>query len=225
MTKTSQITFDFDHRPAMGWEDFLVAPCNEVAVDMIDRWPDWPAPAICMYGPPGCGKSHLAQVFCARSGGVLLSAAAFDTTELDALLAKGVSWAVEDADRGIDETRLFHFYNMIAERGGHLLLTAGAPPSRWSIALDDLRSRLVSLPALAVGAPDEGLIGAVLVKQFADRQLRVEQDVITYLVMHMERSFEAARRVAAALDAAALAGRRRITVPLARDVLRDEKLG
>ena len=225
MTSTSQITFEFDHRPAMGWEDFLVATCNEVAVDMIDRWPDWPAPAICMYGPPGCGKTHLAQVFCVRSGGTLITAPEFGSAALDALLAKGATWAIEDADRGIDETKLFHFYNMIAERGGHLLLTAGAPPARWTIALDDLRSRLVSLPALAVGAPDEGLIGAVLVKQFADRQLRVEQDVITYLVMHMERSFEAARRIAAALDTAALVGRRRITVPLARDVLRDEKLG
>lgn len=225
MTTTSQITFEFDHRPAMGWEDFLVASCNEAAVDMIDRWPDWPAAAICMYGPPGCGKTHLAQVFCAHSGGALLTASAFGAMELDALLAKGVTWAIEDADRGVDETKLFHFYNMIAERNGHLLLTAGAPPARWTVELVDLRSRLTALPALAVGAPDEGLIGAVLVKQFADRQLRVEQDVITYLVMHMERSFEAARQVAAALDTAALAGRRRITVPLARDVLRDENLG
>ncbi|MDH3701094.1 MAG: DnaA/Hda family protein [Alphaproteobacteria bacterium] len=225
MTTTSQITFEFDHRPAMGWEDFLVASCNEAAVDMIDRWPDWPAPAVCMYGPPGCGKTHLAQVFCARSGGALVAASAFGAMELDALLAKGVTWAIEDADRGVDETKLFHFYNLIAERNGHLLLTAESPPARWTVELEDLRSRLTALPALAVGAPDEGLIGAVLVKQFADRQLRVEQDVITYLVMHMERSFEAARRVAAALDTAALVGRRRITVPLARDVLRDENLG
>ncbi len=225
MTTSSQITFEFDHRPAMGWEDFLVANCNEAAVDMIDRWPDWPSPGICLYGPPGCGKTHLTQVFCAHSGGFLLDASVFNTMELDALLAKGVTWAVEDADRGIDETKLFHFYNMIAERGGHLLLTAGAPPARWTLTLDDLRSRLVAIPALAVGAPDEGLIGAVLVKLFADRQLRVEQEVITYLVMHMERSFEAARRVAAALDAAALAGGRRVTVPLARDVLHDENLG
>ena len=225
MTTTSQITFEFDHRPAMGWEDFLVASCNEAAVDMIDRWPDWPAPAMCMYGPPGCGKTHLAQVFCARSGAGLLTASAFGAMELDALLAKGVTWAIEDADRGVDETKLFHFYNMIAERNGHLLLTAGSPPARWTVELEDLRSRLTALPALAVSAPDEGLIGAVLVKQFADRQLRVEQDVITYLVMHMERSFEAARRVAAALDTAALVGRRRVTVPLARDVLRDENLG
>ncbi|MCH7887842.1 MAG: hypothetical protein IIA00_01030 [Proteobacteria bacterium] len=72
---------------------------------------------------------------------------------------------------------------------------------------------------MAVGAPDDALIGAILIKLFGDRQLRVDGGVVTFLLARMERSFDAARRVVAALDAAALAARRDITVPLARDVL------
>ena len=91
------------------------------------------------------------------------------------------------------------------------------------MSLADLRSRLVAAPAVAIGAPDDGLVGALLIKLFADRQLRVGDGVVEYLLARMERSFEAARILVAALDDAALAGRRNITVPLARQVLGHDK--
>ena len=58
-----------------------------------------------------------------------------------------------------------------------------------------------------------------MVKQFADRQVRVDPYVLTFLLARMERSFSEASRLVAALDRAALAEKRRITVPLARRVL------
>jgi chromosomal replication initiation ATPase DnaA len=85
--------------------------------------------------------------------------------------------------------------------------------------LPDLRSRLAAAPAVAVAAPDDALLAALLVKLFADRQLGVSREVVLFLVRHMERSFEAARRLVADLDAAALRDHRGITVPLARSVL------
>ena len=85
--------------------------------------------------------------------------------------------------------------------------------------LPDLRSRLAASPAVGVGVPDDALIGAVLVKMFSDRQLQVNQDVITYLLARMERSFAAARRIVAVLDTKALAAKRRITIPFAAHVL------
>jgi chromosomal replication initiation ATPase DnaA len=61
---------------------------------------------------------------------------------------------------------------------------------------------------------------AVLVKLFTDRQLRVEPELVAYLVARLDRSFAAASAAVAALDQAALAARRAPTIPLARDVLR-----
>jgi chromosomal replication initiation ATPase DnaA len=114
-----------------------------------------------------------------------------------------------------------HLYNVAAEAGGQLLITAATPPARWSLSLADLRSRLVAAPAVAIGPPDDGLIAALLIKLFDDRQLRVSDGVVEFLLARMERSFEAARRLVTALDEAALANRRNITVPLARQVLDD----
>jgi chromosomal replication initiation ATPase DnaA len=82
-----------------------------------------------------------------------------------------------------------------------------------------LRSRLLASPAVAVEPPDDALLSAVLVKLFADRQLRVSEDVINYLLLRLERSFAAAQEIVAALDRAALADQRAVTVPLARETL------
>ena len=215
----SQLALDFGDRAALGADDFLVAPCNRDAVLWIDRWPAWPAPALVVHGPPGCGKTHLAHVWRARSGARMLAADRLAHETPGELIADTRCAVVECADATSGEQALVHLYNVVAERGGHLLLTATAPPLQWGIALPDLRSRIVAAPAVAIGAPDDALIAAVMGKLFGDRQLRVDDEVVAFLLARMERSFDAARRLVAALDSAALAGARNITVPLARQVL------
>lgn len=214
----TQLPLDFGFRPALGRADFLVAACNEAAVAWLDRWPRWPAPALALWGPAGSGKTHLAEVWRARSAAVLIDAGALTPARVPDLLGAAAAAAIDDADRA-DEEALLHLYNLLAERQGHLLLVAREPPSRWHIALPDLRSRLLASPAVAVQPPDEALLGALLVKLFADRQLTVGEDVIAYLLVQLDRSFSATQDLVAALDAASLSDRRAITVPLARQVL------
>jgi chromosomal replication initiation ATPase DnaA len=219
----AQLALDLGHRPALGRDDFLVADCNRAAVAWLDRWPDWPAGGLAIVGPAGCGKSHLTSVWRATSGAVLLTPADLDRANPVMLLDGAAACVFDDADDGIAgtprERLLLHLYNHLREMRGQLLLTGRTPPARWPVGLADLSSRLAALPAVTVGMPDESLIAAVLVKLFADRQLRVGQDVITFLVARIERSFEAARQIVAAIDEAALAGGRAVTVKLVRDVL------
>ena len=99
------------------------------------------------------------------------------------------------------------------------MLVAEALPAHWKIALPDLASRLRAAPAVAVAPPDYELLGSIILKQLADRQLHAAPGVVHYLVSHMERSAEEARRVVAALDRRALAERREIDRRLAADVL------
>ena len=214
---SEQLALEFEPRTALGADDFLVAPCNQDAVAWLDRWPDWPA--LTIHGPAGCGKTHMAHVWRARSGARIVGPA-----EIAGLIAPGggTCWIVDDVSASLDERTFLHFFNMVAEGGGHLLMTARTAPARWPIALADLRSRLVAAPAVAVGRPDDGLIGAVLAKLFADRQLSVGAEVLSYLLARMERSFAAAHALVATLDRHALAARRAITIPLAREVM--EKL-
>jgi len=218
-----QLVFDFGHRPSLSGDDFIVASCNTDAVAWIDAWPNWPAPALVLHGPPGGGKSHLASVWRARAGALEIAAAAVNAAEIADALGTAQAALVEDADTHAGEEAfargLFHLYNMLAERRGHLLLTARLPVTQWPLALADLRSRLQAAQAAAIELPDEALTAALLVKLFVDRQLTVGDEVLAYLLPRMERSFDAARSLVAALDAAALDAKRNVSVPLVGEVL------
>ncbi len=219
-----QLPLEFDHRPALSDEDFLIAPCNREAVAWLDRWPQWPTPVLAIHGPPGCGKTHLARVFMARSGARAVSPESLLADDPPALLEGVAACLVEDAERHLSapfEEALLHLYNTARETGRHVMLTAHRPPGRWPIALRDLSSRLNAATVVGIGPPDDNLIAAVLVKLFADRQLRVDDGVIAYILARMERSFGTARKMVAAIDTEALSRQRKITVPLVRDVLAD----
>src|SRR5690348_17938726 len=102
----TQLILDLGHRPALAEADFLVAPCNQSAVQWLDRWPDWPAPALTLYGPAGCGKTHLARVFAARSEAPIVEADRLATEVVPQLLGRARACVVDDADRDRKSTRL-----------------------------------------------------------------------------------------------------------------------
>jgi chromosomal replication initiation ATPase DnaA len=215
----SQIAFDFSRRTANGRSDFLVSDSNRLAVGWIDRWPAWPAPALVLHGPPGCGKTHLAHIWCERAAAAFVAGPTLNEASPSGILATEIHRiAVDDADC-VTERILLHLYNCCLERGGYLLATAARPPGPWDIGLPDLRSRLLAAAVAGIDEPDDELLAGVLVKHFADRQLRVRPALIAYLIGRIERSFAAAAAIVAALDAAALADRCPIGLPLARKVL------
>lgn len=220
---TAQLTFNLPVRNAMGAEDFIVTASNQDAVALLDKWPDWPARTLVLTGAVGSGKTHLAQVWAQRSGAPVIAAPSLPE-KLEALLQLQAV-IVDDGDtlfgNSAGEQALFHLYNHI-QQTGHLLFVSAVPPGQAAITLPDLRSRLRAAPLLTLQPPDDALLAALLVKHFSDRQLRVGQDVVDYLLSRIERSAAAAAAAVTALDAAALAKRSAITVPLARTVLEQQ---
>jgi chromosomal replication initiation ATPase DnaA len=102
-------------------------------------------------------------------------------------------------------------------------MTARTSPTLWTIGIRDLASRLKALPAVAISAPDDSLLRAVLVKLFTDRQLAVDESLVTYVLTRIERSFAAAQAIAARLDEEALRRKRPLTRTLAAEILRGTK--
>ena len=215
MSVSGQLPLAFDHDAALGIDDFMPADSNREALAWLERWPDWPAPALVLYGPAGAGKTHLAAIWVARCDGLGLGPELGDVLELDASRC----YLLDPAEPIADEVKMLQLYNRLREDGGHLLLIARRPVTEWRIRLPDLRSRLAAAPSVAIRPPDDQLLAALFMKLFDDRQLQISEPVISYLLTHMERSFAAVHQLVEALDHLSLSRKRPITVPLARMAL------
>jgi chromosomal replication initiation ATPase DnaA len=216
-----QLALDLPRRTAFGRSDFMVSGSNIAAVELIDRWPDWPSAVLVLHGPPGCGKTHLAHLWRERASALMITGETLTEAMLPHLLDKiPRQVVVDDADRA-SEHALLHLYNSCIEHQGCLLITTYQPLGSWRVGLNDLGSRLRAAAVVEIGVPDDALLGAVLIKHFSDRQLRVAPDLIVYLLARIDRSFAAAETISAYLDGAALSSGGPVTIPLARKVLAD----
>lgn len=216
-----QLPLDLGYKPSLTRDDFLVAPCNQIAVHWMDRWPGWPATALVLIGPAACGKTHLARIWAHQSGADIITPRRLTESLIDQ--ARDQPLVIDQADLLIGDRQaeeiLFHLYNQTRASGQNMLLTMRAAPFSLSFAVPDLASRLRASLTIGIDEPDDELLSAVLVKMFHDRQLQVTDDVIRYLVPRMERSFAAAQDMVDRADRAAMAEKRSVSVPLIRDLL------
>lgn len=213
-----QMALDLALPESLARDDFLEAPCNAEALALVESWPEWPAPVVALVGPPGAGKSHLGAIWADQAGARRLAARDLAGTLPADALATG-ALLLEDAGPKTSELALFHLINSAKEEGAFVLMTAREAPVAWGTGLKDLTSRLRAIPTIALAEPEDALLRAVLVKLFADRQLLADADIVEFLARRMERSLDAARRLVTELDRETLETGRRLTRPLAAQVL------
>ena len=217
----TQLGLDLPARAALGRDDFMISPCNAVALTMVDAWRTWPSHKLVLSGPSGAGKTHLAHVWASDTNARIIAAQDLRGEQVETLAQTPL--AIEDVPSiqhdTAAQTALFHLHNLLHTAGLPLLMTGTQAPTHWAMSLPDLQSRIDAAGHAELDPPDDALLAAVLVKLFSDRQLTPPADVIPYLLIRIERSFDAARRVVAALDAASLARKRPVTRNLASTVL------
>ena len=213
-----QLTFDLPIVTAFGRDDFFVSGANSEAVAAIENWRMWPLGKLVLVGPAGSGKSHLSQIWAGM-------------TDIDVFRAQD-NWEMEDIDgaaciedlheiagnREIEE-KLFHLHNMQAQKGQPFLMTGRGVPSTWNIGLPDLASRVQGSHLVQLGAPDDTLLAAVLIKQLADRQVQIEPGIVDYILQRADRSFARMRILVVLLDRHLLRDKKPVGKAMVREVL------
>ncbi len=164
-------------------------------------------------GPRGSGKSHLGHIWASHAAARQITAIRNPGLEKGNLL-------LEDIDQIRDERALLHLLNFTKENSKSLLLTSSLPAEQLPFTLPDLTSRLRALPVASLGQPDDEALAFAMRKQFADRQVKVDEEVIAYLLPRMERSFAQVRElVEQRLDQVALAEKKNLTIPFVKRLL------
>ena len=209
-----QLALPIEPVSRMTRDDFVVAPVNARALAFLDAWPNWPAPAAALWGPAASGKTHLAHIWAASAGALIIEGK-------DLRAVPGGPAVVEDCDSIAAQGNEAFLFAML-ESGTPLLLTGHRDPRDWPSTLPDMGSRFRALLAFGLGAAGEGLLLTLAVKLFADRQLTVPEAVITGLVRQLERSPSALRNFIARVDGEALSRHKPVTLQLINELIREK---
>jgi chromosomal replication initiation ATPase DnaA len=223
---TDQLSFPQPKKVSLIKENYFISKANYNAVSVLENWEAWPSQKLILFGPTGSGKTHLSSLWAKDVGATVLEATDLIEEQISSLSATPV--VVENIDE-IQRNRpseliLFHLHNLLASEGKNLLMTSRLLPGRLTFNLEDLQSRVMATPLARLEAIDDELLGAVLVKMFADRQMYFPDKLLSYVLPRIERSYTALQTFVEELDGRAMSENRPVGKELVRDILQKEKL-
>lgn len=214
-----QQVLNISHKPTYQEADFVVTPHNRRAFTWVETWPQWSSHCLILFGPKGCGKTHLAHIWRSKTDGHILPYEDIIEQNLDDLCGRHKALVIEDLPEDFDEELIFHLYNAAHQAHGYILMTTEIPPWSLKLKLPDLRTRMNASMWGEILPADDDVLLAMMRKVFSDEQVLVSEPVLSYILNHQERSFENILSSVRRINTFALAAKRPITLPLVKQVL------
>ncbi len=226
-----QLPLDVGLREGLTLEGFD-AGANAEAVAQVRRLAAGGG-SVYLWGPPGCGKSHLLQAACraAADAGrramylplgalagepaeILQGVAALDLLALDDLQAV--------AGRRDWETGLFTLLDALRDAGGALVAAGRQAPGALGLAMPELVTRLGRGPVYRLAPLDDEGLRRALAQRARSRGILLSDPVLAYLLARHRRDGHALFRFLDRLDRRSLAEGRRVTLPFVRRLLAED---
>ena len=223
MKNSKQFYYKMPNKKALGIEDYIIADSNNFAFDLIVKILKGETDFGLISGPPYSGKTHLSKILIknARNYKTLYFDRDYQNI-LDRLETSDIL-ILENIDKvkhNKSEQDLFHIINFSKENNKKLLMTSRKPISEIDLNLEDLKSRLNSILEAKIKEPDDQLMKLILIKILNDKQLKINPNVIDFLVSRLERSYESINLFIEKIDKFSLEKGKKITISLINDLLR-----
>lgn len=225
--KLKQLPLGFETRAYMGRDDFMVSECNKEAFGLLEGWPQWLGSGAVIYGPKGCGKSHLAQMFSDKVRNSATPSPAVSIVDCNAINMRNFKklsnenkvLIVENLQPGNHDEALFHLFNLFNVPEHWILFTAEKAPAQMKFTLKDLQTRLNMLPCAAISEPDDMMLQMLIVKLFDDRQLKITPEILQYIINNAPRSFAYIENLVAEIDKISLAYQTAVTYTVIKQAM------
>ena len=215
----SQLIFNFPFTTNYFEEDFFVSSSNFEAYKLIETWPKWPSRNINIYGPTGCGKSHLANILKKKINSFFIIASDISNNSL-ALIKLKECLIIDNYENNIEENLLYTIINQTHQSNQYVIINSDQPISSLEIKLEDLKSRLNSFSKITIDLPTDDLIKVVLTKNFSDKQIQIDNKLIDFILKHINRSYEDIFNFIKKIDELSLSTGKSININLIKKVLK-----
>ena len=223
MNNSKQLYFEMPNKSALGIEDYMITDSNNFAFDLIIKMVKGEINFGLISGPPYSGKTHLSKILVKNT---INYKSLYIDRDYQNILDKFESSDIlilENIDKvkyDKSEQDLFHIINFSKENNKKLLMTSRKPISEIDLNLKDLKSRLNSILEAKIKEPDDQLMKLILIKILNDKQLKINPNVIDFLVSRLERSYESINLFIEKIDKFSLEKSKKITIPLISDLLK-----
>ena len=218
MSELNQLLLDFDYKTNFNEHDFYLSKSNSNAFNLINRWPDWDKKILNISGEKFSGKSHLANIFKLKSKAFLIKG-----NEIDNSIFKSIklheSIIIDDFEECNEEEILYSIFNLIDQDSKYLLINSLKPINEIKYRLPDLTSRSKNCLYAVIENPDDELLFAIILKNFSDRQIKIEKKIKNFIISRIDRSYRKIDEFIYKIDELSLKKKKPINLKTIKEIL------
>ena len=214
----SQLTFKFPFKTSYFEKDFFVSKNNFAVYKLIESWPNWPDKKINIFGPKGCGKTHLANILFKKINSTIIKADEIKSDFIEKTKQKKCL-IIDDYKNNVDEKLFYSILNQIIQSDQYIVINSLKPIKKENINLIDLKSRLESFIDFGIDLPTDDLLRVIITKSFSDMQIGINTKLLEYIIKNIDRSYEKIFKFIREIDLISLSTGKSININLIKKVL------
>ena len=218
MREVDQKLLNFAVNESFNENDYYVSSSNYFAKNIIQTWPKWEKKIINITGEKYCGKTHLSTIFKIKSNALYLYSNKINNNSIKRIKLYN-SIIIEDLDESFDEKLLYSIFNLVEQDNKYLLISSIKPIDTMKFKLPDLVSRLKNCIIAKIEQPDDDLIYAIILKSFSDRQIKLDNKIIDYIIKRIARSYSKMQEFIYKIDELSLKKKKSINFKIIKEII------
>ena len=218
MRDLNQLLLDFEQKKNFNEHDYYVSKSNYFAFNIVDKWPKWEKRILNICGEKFSGKTHLANIFHLKSNALKIKGNKINDEILNKIkLFESI--IIDEFDNNCEEKLLYSIFNLIDQDSKYLLINSLEPINELKFKLPDMTSRSKNCLVAKIESPDDDLIFAIILKNFSDRQIKIEKKIIEFIINRIDRSYSKIYEFIYKIDELSLKKKKPINLKTIREIL------
>ena len=218
----SQLVFKFPFKAKYYEQDYYVSSNNFLAYKLIESWPNWPDKWLNIYGPRGCGKTHLSKILEKKFKSAKIIDAYKINNQIISEIGKLECFIIDNYKDNLNEEFFYTILNHSKQVNNYLVVNSYEPIKSINFSLKDLKSRADSFISLGIDLPTDELLRVIISKSFSDKQIAISPKVSEYIINNIERSYEKVFKIIKEIDDLSLSSGKSININLIKKVLAND---